>query len=29
MGGTLLMGQLAYEGDGGPEIAYRVERFEK
>jgi hypothetical protein len=24
---TLLMGQLAYEGDGGPEIAYRIERF--
>jgi predicted dinucleotide-binding enzyme len=26
---ALLMGQLAYEGDGGPEIAYRFERFEK
>jgi hypothetical protein len=25
---TLLMGQLAYEGDRGPEIAYRFERFE-
>src|SRR3984893_11774520 len=25
---ALLMGQLAYEGDGGPEIAYRFERFE-
>jgi hypothetical protein len=24
---TLLMAQLAYEGDGGPEIAYRFERF--
>src|SRR5262249_41829087 len=24
---ALLMGQLAYEGDGGPELAYRVERF--
>jgi hypothetical protein len=24
---TLLMGQLAYEGDGGPEIAYRFERY--
>jgi 8-hydroxy-5-deazaflavin:NADPH oxidoreductase len=24
---SLLMAQLAYEGDGGPEIAYRVERF--
>jgi predicted dinucleotide-binding enzyme len=24
---SLLMGQLAYEGDGGPEVAYRVERF--
>ena len=24
---TLLMGQLAYEGDGGPEVAYRFERF--
>ena len=24
---ALLMGQLAYEGDGGPEIAYRFERF--
>ena len=26
---ALLMGQLAYEGDGAPEIAYRFERFEK
>jgi len=26
---ALLMGQLAYEGEGGPEIAYRFERFEK
>ena len=26
---TLLMGQLAYEGDGGPEFAYRFERFEE
>ena len=26
---ALLMGQLAYEGDGGPEIAYGFERFEK
>ena len=24
---ALLMGHLAYEGDGGPEIAYRFERF--
>jgi predicted dinucleotide-binding enzyme len=24
---ALLIGQLAYEGDGGPEIAYRFERF--
>ena len=24
---TLLVGQLAYEGDGGPELAYRFERF--
>ena len=24
---TLAMAQLAYEGDGGPEIAYRIERF--
>src|SRR5882672_879519 len=24
---SLLVGQLAYEGDGGPELAYRVERF--
>ena len=24
---TLLMGQLAYEGRGGPELAYRFERF--
>jgi 8-hydroxy-5-deazaflavin:NADPH oxidoreductase len=26
---TLLVGQLAYEGDGGPELAYRFERFAK
>ena len=26
---ALLMGQLAYEGDGRPEIAYRIERFGK
>ncbi|HYM33934.1 MAG TPA: NADPH-dependent F420 reductase, partial [Steroidobacteraceae bacterium] len=25
---ALLIGQLAYEGNGGPEIAYRFERFE-
>jgi predicted dinucleotide-binding enzyme len=25
---ALLMGQLAYEGDRGPELAYRFERFE-
>jgi 8-hydroxy-5-deazaflavin:NADPH oxidoreductase len=25
---ALLMGQLAYEGEGGPELAYRFERFE-
>ena len=25
----LLIGQLAYGGDGGPEMAYRFERFEK
>jgi 8-hydroxy-5-deazaflavin:NADPH oxidoreductase len=24
---ALLMAELAYEGDGGPELAYRVERF--
>ena len=24
---TLAIAQLAYEGDGGPEIAYRIERF--
>ena len=24
---ALLMAQLAYEGDGGPEVAYRFERF--
>jgi hypothetical protein len=23
------LAQLAYEGDEGPEIAYRIERFEK
>jgi predicted dinucleotide-binding enzyme len=26
---TLAMAQLAYEGDGGPRIAYRIERFGK
>jgi len=26
---TLLMAQLAYEGKGGPAIAYRIERFEE
>lgn len=26
---TLLMARLAYEGDGGPELAYRFERFAK
>jgi len=26
---ALLMAQLAYEGDGGPEVAYRFERFAK
>ena len=26
---TLAMAQLAYEGDDGPEIAYRIERFAK
>ena len=26
---ALLIGQLAYEGDGGPELAYRFERFGK
>jgi predicted dinucleotide-binding enzyme len=26
---ALLVGQLAYEGDGGPELAYRFERFAK
>ena len=26
---SLLMGQLAYEGEGGPEIAYRIERFKE
>jgi predicted dinucleotide-binding enzyme len=26
---SLAMAQLAYEGDEGPEIAYRIERFEK
>ena len=26
---ALLMAQLAYEGDGGPEVAYRFERFRK
>lgn len=24
---ALLIGQLAYEGEGGPELAYRLERF--
>ncbi len=24
---ALLIGQLAYEGEGGPELAYRIERF--
>jgi predicted dinucleotide-binding enzyme len=26
---ALAIAQLAYEGDEGPEIAYRIERFEK
>jgi hypothetical protein len=26
---TLAIAQLAYEGDEGPEIAYRIERFGK
>jgi predicted dinucleotide-binding enzyme len=26
---ALLVAQLAYEGDGGPELAYRFERFEE
>ena len=26
---ALLMGRLAYEGDDGPELAYRIERFAK
>jgi len=26
---SLLIGQLAYEGEGGPELAYRFERFAK
>ena len=26
---ALLVGQLAYEGEGGPELAYRFERFRK
>jgi hypothetical protein len=26
---SLLMGQLAYEGDAAPEVAYRFERFGK
>jgi 8-hydroxy-5-deazaflavin:NADPH oxidoreductase len=26
---ALLMGELAYEGEGGPELAYRFERFGK
>jgi predicted dinucleotide-binding enzyme len=24
---ALLVARLAYEGDGGPELAYRIERF--
>jgi predicted dinucleotide-binding enzyme len=26
---ALLVAELAYEGEGGPELAYRFERFEK
>jgi 8-hydroxy-5-deazaflavin:NADPH oxidoreductase len=26
---ALLVAQLAYEGNGGPELAYRFERFRK
>jgi 8-hydroxy-5-deazaflavin:NADPH oxidoreductase len=26
---ALAMAQLAYEGDDGPEVAYRIERFGK
>ncbi len=26
---TLLVARLAYEGEGGPEVAYRFERFGK
>jgi predicted dinucleotide-binding enzyme len=26
---TMLVAQLAYEGEGGPELAYRFERFGK
>jgi hypothetical protein len=26
---ALAMAQLAYEGDDGPELAYRLERFRK
>jgi predicted dinucleotide-binding enzyme len=26
---ALLVGQLAYHGEGGPELAYRFERFGK
>ena len=26
---ALLIAQLAYEGDGGPELAYRFERFKE
>ena len=26
---SLAMAQLAYEGDDGPEVAYRIERFGK
>jgi 8-hydroxy-5-deazaflavin:NADPH oxidoreductase len=26
---ALLVAQLAYEGEGGPELAYRFERFKK
>jgi 8-hydroxy-5-deazaflavin:NADPH oxidoreductase len=25
---SLLMAQIAYQGDGGPELAYRFERFQ-
>jgi len=26
---ALLVAQLAYEGEGGPELAYRLEHFKK